>query len=165
MTPLEWIAEQGIVMQSAQHRLFPSLVEQIAGEPIAGSWWGHEKGREIYRALVIVHGSPEVVATKLVDGKVTLIHRRLWAALATLAEQRVITAARLNRVSEQHGEAGRHEKREEPFPEWLPRGLKLPSLAEAQERIGAAGVAALRDGPGPRPAARATAVRAKRRKG
>jgi hypothetical protein len=145
MTPLEWIAEQGIVMQSARHRLFPSLVEQIAGEPIAGSWWGHAKGREIYRALVIVYASPDVVATKLVDDKVTLIHRRLWAALATLVNHRLITAARLNRVTQEHTEAGRHENREEPFPEWLPRGLKLPSLAAAQERLGAACVAALRE--------------------
>jgi len=28
----------------------PSLVEAIAGEAIRGTWWGHPKGRAIFRA-------------------------------------------------------------------------------------------------------------------
>ena len=74
-----FIEEHGIVLQSAQHARIPSLAEFIAGEKIRGSWWGHEKGREIFRALVAVYESREVVATKLVDGKLTLIASPLVA--------------------------------------------------------------------------------------
>lgn len=34
------VAERGLVLESAQGPL-PRLVEEIAREPIEGSWWGH----------------------------------------------------------------------------------------------------------------------------
>jgi hypothetical protein len=143
LTPLDWLTGEGIVMQSARHALFPSLVEYIAGEPIVGSWWGHPKGHEIFRALTAVYESPDVVATKLVAGKVTLIHRRLWAAVAALAFNHSFRARSLDRVTQEHTAAGRHENRVVPFPEWLPRGLKLPSVEQAVQRLGAQRAAAL----------------------
>jgi hypothetical protein len=36
--PLEWVREQGIVLQSARGPI-PNLAEYVAGEPIRGSWW------------------------------------------------------------------------------------------------------------------------------
>jgi len=134
--PLVFIAEHGLVMQSAQHARVPSFVELIAGEKIRGSWWGHKKGREIFRALSAVYESPDVVAMKLVDDKLTLVHRRLWPALATLAYEGRLDKQHLAKVTQEHTDAGRHEKREEPFPDWLPRGLKLPSLDEALSQLG-----------------------------
>jgi hypothetical protein len=133
---LAFIEKHGIVLQSAQHARIPSLAEYIAGEKIRGSWWGHKKGREIFRALAAVYDSRDVVATKLVDGKLTLIHRRLWPALATLTHQGRIPRARMAKVTQEHTDAGRHEKHEEPFPDWLPRGLKLPSLKTALSQLG-----------------------------
>jgi hypothetical protein len=38
MDPLAWVREQGVVLQSARGPV-PNLAEQIAGEPIRGSWW------------------------------------------------------------------------------------------------------------------------------
>jgi hypothetical protein len=143
LTPLDFVAAEGIVLQSARHAQFPSLAEHVAGEPIEGSWWGHEKGREIYRALESVYASPDVVATRVVDGKVTLLHRRVWGALATLAHQHCFDARLMNKVTQEHTAAGRHEKHEEPFPDWLPRGLKLPSLEEAVKLVGQERVVAL----------------------
>jgi hypothetical protein len=35
--PLEWVREQGIVLQSARGPI-PNLAEYVAGEPIPGSW-------------------------------------------------------------------------------------------------------------------------------
>ena len=134
--PLVFIAEHGLVMQSAQHARVPSFVELIAGEKIRGSWWGHKKGREIFRALSAVYESPDVVAMKLVDDKLTLVHRRLWPALATLAYEGRLDKQLLAKVTQEHTDAGRHEKHEEPFPDWLPRGLKLPSLDEALSQLG-----------------------------
>jgi hypothetical protein len=137
MNALGFVARHGIVMQSAHHATIPSLAAAIAGEKIRGSWWGHEKGREIFRALNKVYDSPDVVATPLVDGKLTLIHRRLWPALATLAREGKIDRARLRKVTQEHTDAGRHEKHEVPFPDWLPRDLELPSLSSAMEQLGA----------------------------
>jgi len=135
MDALAFIEEHGLVMQSAQHARIPSLTEFIAGEKIRGSWWGHAKGREIFRTLVAVYESPSVVATKLIDGKLTLIHRRLWPALATLTYEGRIPKERMAKVTQEHTDAGRHEKHEEPFPAWLPRGLKLPSLKAALSQV------------------------------
>jgi hypothetical protein len=134
--PVAFIAEHGVVLQSAHHATIPSLASTIAGERIKGSWWGHPKGREIFRALVAVYDSPDVVATNLVGGKVTLVHRRLWAALTALAYDGRINRARLAKVTQEHTEAGRHEKHEQPFPEWIPRGLKLPSVERAISLLG-----------------------------
>ena len=51
MEELDWLREQGVVMQSA-HAPVPSLAEHVAGEPIRGSWWGHPAGHEIYQVLL-----------------------------------------------------------------------------------------------------------------
>src|SRR5262249_46225255 len=59
---LAFVARHGVVLQSARHARIPSLAEFIAGEAIRGSWWGHKKGREIFRALAAVHASGDVVA-------------------------------------------------------------------------------------------------------
>jgi len=66
--PLEWVDAQGIVLQSARGRV-PNLAEYVAGEPIRGSWWGHAAGHEIFAVLSRVLNSPEVIATRLVNGK------------------------------------------------------------------------------------------------
>jgi hypothetical protein len=164
--PLVFIEQLGVVMQSAQHARIPSFVEFIAEEKIRGSWWGHNKGREIFRALVTVYESPDVVAMKLVDDKLTLVHRRLWPALATLAHEGRLDGKRLAKVTQKHTDAGRHEKQEEPFPDWLPRGLKLPSIDEALSQLGELTDALpLRPGgaaPGSRPSA-GRGARARRR--
>jgi hypothetical protein len=163
---LAFVAKHGIVLQSARHATFPSLAEHVAGEPIRGSWWGHAKGREIFRALVAVYASPDVVATTVVDGKLTLVHRAYWPALATLGYEGRIDRARLGRVTEEHTEAGRHEKHVEPFPDWLPRGMKLPSVDDAISLLGEPRAASLlrRDDGAPRsPRSAARGARARRR--
>ena len=164
--PVAFIAEHGLVMQSADHAHIPSLASFVGGEKIRGSWWAHAKGREIFRALTAVYDSPDVVATKLVDGKLTLIHRRLWPALATLAYEGRIDKTRLTMVTQEHTASGRHEKREELFPLWLPRGLKLPSVDEALSQLGELRDALLprSGGAAPRsPASAGRAARARRR--
>ena len=115
--PLEWVREQGVVLQSARGPL-PNLAERIAGEPIRGSWWGHSSGHEIFAALGRLLDSPDVVATRLVDGKITLIHRRLWPALVRVADR--FPAERLASVDEVHTATGAHRTVEVPFPEWIP---------------------------------------------
>ncbi|MEQ1501875.1 MAG: hypothetical protein ABMB14_06575 [Myxococcota bacterium] len=63
----------------------PSVSNLVAGRPIRGSWWGDPAGRQIY--LVLNALGDDVAWPKLLAGKVTLVHRRLWGALAAVGEQ------------------------------------------------------------------------------
>jgi hypothetical protein len=63
----------------------PSATALIAGGAIRGSWWGHPKGGKIFRALEDAADHPDVAVVKLVAGKDTFVHRRLWPALITIA--------------------------------------------------------------------------------
>jgi hypothetical protein len=60
---------------------FRSLVTEVAGGPVRGSWWGHPKGSLMFDLANVLHNSRQVVAAKLVEGKVTFIHKSLWPAL------------------------------------------------------------------------------------
>src|SRR5438132_4706769 len=51
-----------------------SLVGEIAGE-VRGSWWGHPDGKLIYSIATHLEDSPEVLGAKLVNGKVSFVHR------------------------------------------------------------------------------------------
>jgi hypothetical protein len=115
--PLDWIHEQGVVLQSARGPV-PNLAEYVAGEPIRGSWWGHSAGHEIFAVLTDVTNSPDVITTRLINGKITLVHRRLWPALVRVAGR--IPAERLAAVDEEHTASGAHRTMEIPFPEWVP---------------------------------------------
>lgn len=60
----------------------------VAGESIRGSWWTHPRGKEIFRALTELEDDEDVRSCKLIDGKVTFVHRRLWPALLRVAQER-----------------------------------------------------------------------------
>jgi hypothetical protein len=115
--PLDWIREQGMVLQSARGPI-PNLAEYVAGEPIRGSWWGHPAGHDIFEVLTHLMESPDLIATRLINGKITLIHRRLWPALVRVAER--FPAERLAAVDEEHTASGAHRTVEIPFPGWVP---------------------------------------------
>lgn len=128
MSPKQAIAfveRHGIVLQAAQGP-FPSLAEAIAGGRIRGSWWGHAKGREIFRATEAVCDSPDVLVCKLVEGKVTYVHRRLWPALVKLASR--FRRDQLAKVWNEHTPSGAHRSRRQAFPGWVPAEV----LQEAQ---------------------------------
>ena len=115
--PLAWVCEQGVVLQSARGPV-PNLAEQIAGEPIRGSWWGHSSGHEIFAVLNRLRASDEVVATRLIEGRVTLVHRRIWPALVRVADR--FPVERLAALDEQHTATGAHQTVEIAFPAWVP---------------------------------------------
>lgn len=106
-----------MVLESARGPV-PNLAERVAGEAIRGSWWSHPASHEIYAAIQEVRASPSVVATRLINGKVTLIHRRLWPALVQVADQ--LPPERLAALHEEHTASGAHRIREAPFPSWVP---------------------------------------------
>lgn len=63
----------------------PSLTAEIAGGPIAGSWWGHPEGKRIFGIASALEDAPEVLTGKLIAGKVAFVHESLWPALLRLA--------------------------------------------------------------------------------
>ena len=133
---LGFVQRHGIVLQAARGPV-PSLAEAIAGEPIRGSWWGHAKGRAIFQATQVVNESPDVLVCKLIDDKVTYIHRRLWPALVKLAPR--FRKAQLARVWEEHTDSGAHRSRRIAFPKWVPdeimKKAAVLSLTEAEHLL------------------------------
>ena len=141
MSPREAIAfvrRHGVVLQAARGPV-PNLAEAIAGEPIRGSWWGHAKGRIIFQAAQAICESPEVLVCKLIDGKVTYVHRRFWAALVKLAPR--FRKERLAKVWDEHTASGAHVSRQIAFPDWVPSDVMKQaeelSAAEAEQVLSA----------------------------
>lgn len=141
---LSFVKEHGVVLLAARGGV-PSLAEAIAGGPIRGSWWAHEKSHAIFEIVNGAIDSGEVLVCKLVDGKVTYVHRRLWPALVKLAAR--FPKAGLAQTLNEHTTSGRHEARTVPFPKWVPREVLLEAKAlpaEEAERLLAPVLAAAR---------------------
>ena len=83
--PVSLVEKHGVVLEGGRGPV-PSLAEAIAGEPIHGSWWGHKKGKSIFWASRAVRDSDDILVCRLVGGKITYVHRRLWPALVRLAK-------------------------------------------------------------------------------
>jgi hypothetical protein len=133
---LDFVREHGVVLVSAKGPV-PTLTHAIAGEPFKGSWWGHPQGKHIFAVLQQVSGDAGILVCRLVGGKLTLVHSRLWPALAAAAP--VLGPARLSRVTEEHTASGRHVNHETPFPAWLPAA----AAEQAKAMTPAAALAAL----------------------
>lgn len=143
MTPREalvFVEKNGVVLESGRGSV-PNLAEAIAGEPIRGSWWGHRKASQIFRCSRAVRQSKDVLVCRLVGGKVTYIHRRLWPALVRL--QRQFDPERLSAIREIHTAQGKHEIRTVAFPKWVPQTAKRQAARltsdRASELLGRAG--------------------------
>jgi hypothetical protein len=134
---VQFVAQNGVVLASGKGPA-PSVVEAVAGEPIRGSWWGHAKSSEIFHALGALDDSPDVLCFKLIDGKNTYVHRRLWPALVRLAD--ALGKERLTAVKQEHTASGAHRNVATPFPKWVPAEVKEQasrlSEAEAQAALG-----------------------------
>jgi len=103
---LAFVERRGIVLQAARGPV-PNLAEAIAGGPIRGSWWGHPKGKEIFRAAEAICKSPNVLVCKLIGGKITYVHRRLWPALVKLASR--LREEQFAKVWNEHTASGAHQ--------------------------------------------------------
>jgi hypothetical protein len=131
---LQWVREQGIVLQSAKGPV-PNLADWVAGEPIRGSWWGHPAGHEIFAVLGQVLAGADVVATRLIDGKVTLVHRRLWPAVVRVADR--FPPVWLAAVDDEHTPTGAHRRTETPFPDWVPAAeVAMAATLTVDEALG-----------------------------
>jgi hypothetical protein len=134
MTPrqaLAFVRKHGVVLESAQGPV-PSLAEAIAGGPIHGSWWAHPSGHLIFEITRALRDSEQVLVCRLVQGKVTFVHERVWPALVRLAPR--FRKASLARISEVHTPSGRHAVRSLAFPKWVPPPVQAAGsrLSEAR---------------------------------
>ena len=127
---LAFIRKQGVVLESARGPV-PSLAEVVAGEPIRGSWWSHPKSHEIFAVTRAVRDSDDVLVCRLINGKITFVHRRLWPALVRAAGR--LRIVHLSRVSEVHTSSGRHVTQEVPFPDWVPSNVRAAARTLSEE--------------------------------
>jgi len=122
MEPMLALIDQGMLLESAQGPT-PNVAELVVGEPIQGSWWSHPSSHAIFDASNVLADSRDVVRTRLVNGKVTLIHRRLWPAFVRLADR--LPVERLAALHEEHTASAAHRTGEQSFPVWVPEDVVL----------------------------------------
>jgi hypothetical protein len=120
------LIEHGLLLQSARGPI-PNVAELVAGEPIKGSWWAHPLSHAIFEVLNELDASPDVIRMKLVNGKVTLVHRRVWPALVRVADH--FDTKQLTALHEEHTTSGAHHVHEQPFPEWVPDDVRTAAAA------------------------------------
>jgi hypothetical protein len=114
---MAFVKANGVVLESGRGPV-PNLAEAIAGEPIRGSWWAHPKAKTIYVCSRAIRESADVMVCRLVGGKVTYVHRRVWPALVRLAAR--FSADQLAVIEEVHTASGKHEVKVTTFQEWIP---------------------------------------------
>lgn len=82
----EVLGHYGLVLMTDPQ--FPSVASLVAGEPVRGSWWSHPKTNAIWRVAFELGQRPDITEARLVSGKVTLVHRKLWPALRAVGNAR-----------------------------------------------------------------------------
>ena len=113
---LNFVKTEGIVLESAHGRV-PTFVDFVAGERVTG-WWNHPKGRSIFALTRVIRDSPDVLICRLIDRKVTYVHRRMWPALVKLADE--LGESGLGAIREEHLTGGKHRVEVTEFPKWVP---------------------------------------------
>jgi hypothetical protein len=112
------VEKHGVMLASARGAV-PNVAEVVAGAPIVGGWWAHPKGKAIFAALSEIDDSVDIRCFKLIDGKVTFAHRRVWPALVRLGRDGAIAADKLAAVQQEHLPTGEHRNFVTPFPDWV----------------------------------------------
>ncbi|MBN8610181.1 MAG: hypothetical protein J0L92_06340 [Deltaproteobacteria bacterium] len=134
---LAFVKEHGVVLASAKGPV-PNLADAIAGETIRGTWWAHAKGHLIFELLGELDDQADVRCFRLVNDKLTFVHRRCWPALVVLAER--LGERRLTAIRQEHTESGAHRNIETAYPAWVPaevrRAAKKLTPSEAEAMLG-----------------------------
>jgi hypothetical protein len=115
------LVAEGMLLESARGPI-TSVAALVAGDTIRGSWWAHPRSHAIYATINAIADSPDVVRLRLVNGRITLVHRRVWPALVALEQH--FPAARLAAVAEEHTSTGAHRSVETPFAQWIPASAR-----------------------------------------
>jgi len=133
------VAKRGVMLASARGPV-PSIAEAVAGEPIVGSWWSHPKAHAIFAALSAIDDDEAIKCFRLVDKKITFVHRRLWPALARLAQAGVLAPDRVAAIKQEHMPTGEHRNFTISFPDWVPADVLAAagtlSVEDARSQLG-----------------------------
>jgi hypothetical protein len=124
----------GVVLESAAGPV-PSLVQAIVGGNIKGNWWAHSRGKDIFQVTRAVRESDQILVCRLIAGKVTLVHQRIWPALIRCAEH--FRPDQIAQIIEEHTASGKHISKSISFPEWVPPqiAIQASSLTEEEASI------------------------------
>lgn len=85
-TALQTLKRLGLLLETDAR--LPSVASLIAGEPVSGSWWSHGSAQKIFVTLGQFEDHRDVMFTKLISGKVTLVHRKLWPEILAIGTAR-----------------------------------------------------------------------------
>lgn len=80
---LAFLTQHGLLMKTDAR--LPSVTTMVVGEAVSGSWWTHPMAHTIFFNLRDLEAHPDVLLLKLVAGKDTFVHRRLWPEIAAIA--------------------------------------------------------------------------------
>ena len=127
---LAFVRKHGVVLESARGPA-PSLAEAIVGAPVKGRWWSHPKGRQIFAVTRAVRENDDVLVCRLVLGKITFVHRRMWPALVRVAKD--VSMDRLAQLREVHTSSGQHVTKEVAFPDWVPTAVRAAARRLTEE--------------------------------
>jgi len=78
------LSDSGILL--LQDQKLPSIVGLFCDLKVSASWWSIPEAHDIFRCLESLE--PTAVATRLINRKVTYVHRRLWPAIAAVGDTR-----------------------------------------------------------------------------
>lgn len=67
---------------------FPNVYQLISGDSRKGSWWGAEEAHTIFAVNEMLEDHRDVLVMKLVSGKVTFVHREIWAQIYSIGVAR-----------------------------------------------------------------------------
>jgi hypothetical protein len=85
-TALQTLRCLGLLLETDAR--LPSVASLIAGEPVRGSWWSHPSAEKIFITLGQFADHRDVMFTKLISGKVTLVDRKLWPEVLEIGTAR-----------------------------------------------------------------------------
>ena len=110
------LVDDGVLLESARGPV-ANVAQLVVGEPIRGSWWAHPQSHRIFATINALAESPDVARMRLINRRITLVHRRLWASLLCL-EGRLPSEALLV-VVEEHTPSGAHRVTNVPLASWV----------------------------------------------
>ncbi|HEY0252302.1 MAG TPA: hypothetical protein VGC41_12295 [Kofleriaceae bacterium] len=134
-TWVKLVEKHGVLLAAARGPVL-NVADLVVGEPIVGGWWAHPKGKEIFEALSQIDDSDDIRSFRLIDGKVTFAHRRVWPAIVRLGRDGVFDLERLGSVQQIHTRTGEHRTTIVPFPDWVDErtAIAADALGDDQAR-------------------------------
>ncbi|MGH9968736.1 MAG: hypothetical protein ACREBG_13030 [Pyrinomonadaceae bacterium] len=76
----------GFLLESDAY--LPNVCGIVARKRFRGSWWSDPLAPEIFGVNELLADHPDVLVTKLISGKVTFVHRKLWRQVYAIGKSR-----------------------------------------------------------------------------